>query len=164
MKNNNSCICEEVSFAITYSAIEEVLMADSSYIARSLYDVAAEKSSVLPIIITADDREFILSRVLQACNHIATNLVAYIAHDTQFAHEPYTFVLHLPVQRNVAIDALISHELLRAIVAYVLAGWYELRLPDMASRQWQLYEAAIAMIRHDVFMAQGRVRRACNYV
>ena len=163
MENKNKSILEKVSFPYTYASLEESLTADSAYIARSIYDMAAEKSSVLPIIITEDDRDFITSRISRACVDIVTRLVAYIGEETQFEDEPYTFVLNLPSCRNVAIDMLISHELQRAIVAHILAGWYELRLPEMAARQWQLYEAAIAMVRHDIYMARGKVHRVGSY-
>lgn len=164
MKNNNNPVCEKVSFAFSYNTVEEALLADSAYVARALYDVALEKPSVASYIITEDDKSFIVAHVPEACAHIATRLAAYIAHDVQFHDEPYTFVLSLPSCRNVAIDSLILHELLRAIVAYVLSQWYEVRLPDMAARQQQLYDAAIAMVRHDIFMARGIVRRAGSYM
>ena len=163
MENNNKSIFEKVSFPYTYDLLKESLVADSAYIARSVYDISAEKSSVLPIIITEDDRDFIIARISRACVDIVTRLVAYIGEETQFEEEPYTFVLNLPTYRNETIDMLISHELHRAIVAHVLAGWYEMRLPEMAKRQWQLYEAAIAMVRHDVYMARGKVHRVGTY-
>ena len=96
MENKNKSILEKVSFPYTYASLEESLTADSAYIARSIYDMAAEKSSVLPIIITEDDRDFITSRISRACVDIVTRLVAYIGEETQFEDEPYTFVLTLP--------------------------------------------------------------------
>ena len=122
-------------------------MSDSSYIARSLYDVAAEKPQVTPLIITEDDKPFIVGQLTQACADIVTRLAAYIAEETQFEDEPYTFVFTLPTCRNASVDALIRHELLRAIVTYVLTRWYEVRLPAVAAREQQLYDAAIAMLR-----------------
>ena len=115
MKNNNNPVCEKVSFAFSYNTVEEALLADSAYVARALYDVALEKPSVASYIITEDDKSFIVAHVPEACAHIATRLAAYIAHDVQFHDEPYTFVLSLPSCRNVAIDSLILHELLRVV-------------------------------------------------
>ena len=163
MENNNTQSLDKVTFAYTYDAVAEVLMADSAYIARSLYDVAAEKPSVASIMITEDDEEFVKANIVTACTDIITRLVAYVDDDTQFDVEPYTFILRLPSSRRLAIDSLITHELLRAISAFVLARWYESRLPDVAMRQQQLYDAAIAMLRHDVFMARGKVHRTTTY-
>lgn len=164
MKNNCNPVFEKVSFAFPYTAVEEAIFADSSYIARALYDVAAEKPQVTPFIVTEDDKPFIVEHLVQACADVVTRLTAYVAADTQFADEPYTFVLSLPTGRNEAIDSLVRHELLRAMVTYVLTRWYEVRLPAVAARQQQLYEAAIAMLRHDLFMARGRVRRPGSYL
>lgn len=163
MENKNKSIFEKVSFPYSYDILKESLTADSAYIARSLYDISAEKSSVVSLIITEDDHDFIASRISRACVDMVTRLVAYIGEETQFEEEPYTFVLNLPTYRNETIDMLISHELQRAVVAHVLSGWYELRLPEMAARQRQLYEAAIAMVRHDIYMARGKVYRAGSY-
>ena len=163
MRNSINRTLDLVSFSIPYTTIEEALTADSSHIARSIYDVAGEKPTVLPIIITEDDRTFVIPRISQACVDIVTRLLAYVDDDTHCNDDSYTFCLRLPSTRNAALDSLILHELQRAIVAHVLAGWYEIRMPEMASRQWQLYEAAIAMLRHDIFMAHGKVRRAGSY-
>ena len=164
MKNKCNPMLEKVSFAFTYTAVEEAVMSDSSYIARSLYDVAAEKPQVTPLIITEDDKPFIVEQVTQACADIVTRLAVYIAEETQFEDEPYTFVFTLPTCRNASVDALIRHELLRAIATHVLSRWYEVRLPAVAAREQQLYDAAIAMLRHDIFMAHGPVRRAGSYL
>ena len=125
MENNNTQSLDKVTFAYTYDAIAEVIMADSAYIARSLYDVATDKPSVASIIITEDDKEFVKVNIINACNDIVTRLLAYIDDDTQFDVEPYTFILKLPSSRQLAIDSLITHELLRAISAFVLARWYQ---------------------------------------
>lgn len=164
MENKNNDLLEKVAFAFSYISIEEMLVADSSYIARSLYATATEKQSVASMIITEDDKQFVEANITCACVDIVTRLMAYVDAETQFDSEPYTFVFNLPKGRKITIDSLISHELMRAVSAFILSRWYDVLLPDMAARQQQLYEAAVAMVRHDIFMARGKVARPTSYL
>ena len=163
MENKKDSNYEEVTYSFTYQSIEDVLTAESSYIARSLYDVAVEKPMVTSFILAEDDKHFIVPYITKAFVDIVSRLSAYAVDGTQYDDEPYVIVLKLPVGRKKGVDSLIMHELQRAVVAYILWHWYENRLPDVAMRQHQIYDASVAMALHDVYLACGGMRRRGSY-
>ncbi len=162
MKNCNTV--EDVTFSFTSHILLEMARADSSYIATSLYAVAAEKSDVMPFVITEDEMPFVLACLRNAYNELLTRLMAYVGEGSRCNDECFEIVLKLPVARRSEIDNLIAHELQRAYVTYLLSRWYENKLPDIAMRQLQLYEAAVAMARHDIFVAYGGMKRKPHYI
>lgn len=161
--NNNETTLQEVSFAFTSDSLLKQLRAESSYIAHSLYTAMPEKNSVAQLILSEDVAEFVSMELKNAFANIYSALSAYLCDSSQCVADPFTVVLRMPGGRNYGIDALLLHELQRAIVTFVLARWYEYRLPDVAAQQMQLHQAAISAVRHDVFMAYGAAKRPCNY-
>lgn len=163
MSSNNNDNCVEVMFDYPVSNLMADVQSDSSYIASSLYGMAAEKSSVMPIIVTDDESDYVKDALARAYNAIATRVAAYLSPSSESSNTQCTIGLLLPTVRHQAVDGLIEHELRRAFVTYVLAQWYECKIPDVARRQWQLYEAAMSMAMHDIFMAYGGMKRGCSY-
>lgn len=161
--NNNEITLQEVSFAFTSDSLMKQLRAESSYIAHSLYTAMPEKGSVTQLVVSEDVADFVSMEVQNAFASICSALSAYLCDSSQCVTNPYTVVLRMPERRNKELDALLLHELQRAIVTFVLARWYEYKLPEVAAKQMQLHQAAISTARHDVFMAYGGAKRPCNY-
>lgn len=162
MKMNN-IDCEVVSFDFTFDNIAEELSAESSYIASSFFAMAAEKQSVQSLVMTEDENTFARNALRKAYVAISARLMAYLSPLSMMDYEECKIRLVLPSGRREDIDALIRHELQRALVTYVLARWYEYRSPEVAARQMALYEAAVSMVMHDIFMAYGGMKRGTSY-
>lgn len=154
---------QEAMFSYALDALLSEIHAESSYIASSLYSIATEKQSVLPLIISQDERDFVSMNLHEAHNLIASRLAAYLSDATGIAREYYNIELLLPENRPSTIDSLISHEINRCLVSFVLAKWYENRLPDIATRQYQVFNASLAALFHDTIMARRGCKKPLNY-
>lgn len=153
----------EVLFECPIADIFADVMSDSSYIASSLYGAAAEKVSVMPLIVTDDESEYLNALLKRAYNVIATCAAAYLSPSSEVNSTHCVIGLLLPATRPAGVDGLIEHELRRAFATYLLAQWYEHKVPEVAQRQWQLYEAAVSMLKHDIFMAYRGMKRKGSY-
>lgn len=164
MKTDNQNLHQEVVFSYILDSLSTDIHAESSYIASSLYSVAQEKASITPLIITRDETDFMRMSLAQAHNLIASRLAAYTTTSTQVQDDCYTFELLLPLGRQAAVDALIAHELQRALVNYTLARWYEYRVPECSARLMLSYEAALSSAVHDIVMARRGCKRPTHYL
>jgi hypothetical protein len=164
MKNENLNY-EDVVFSLTHDILKEDIVANSAYIASALHAVSEQPTDVTPFMLTDDEDDFMQRELKCAFFHIMEALSAYLSPETAAPDgATYRIVLRLPTRRKPLLDDLIAHELQRAMACWVLSVWYAGRLPHEATRQRQLYDAAIATARHDVFAACGQVRRGCNYL
>lgn len=156
---------QEVLFSYTYDVLMKSIHADSAYIAMSVGSNMpnAEKSSLSPLIITDDEAPFVRSALLQAHVAMLTRMSAYLAEQPKASDEVFAIQLFLPERRKPDYDTLIMNELLRAFVTFVLARWYEHKLPEIALQQQQLYESALSTAMHDIFMLYGGMRRRDCY-
>lgn len=158
--NNNLTV---VMFDYPIADLKAELQSDSSYIASSLYGVAAEKASVLPFMLTDDESDFVKTALQRAYAAVAARVSAYLSPLSGVGEESCVVALSLPATRHEGIDKLIEYEIRRALVTHALSQWYECKVPDIAQRQWQLHEAALSMVVHDVYMAYGGMKRGCSY-
>ena len=157
---------EDVAFTYTYDELMTEINADSAYIAKSMGVSAGVDgvASSLPFIVTSDEETFVRAALSEALNVVLNRMSAYLAESRPALVGTYVVRLLLPERRKEQYDSLISNELRRALVTYVLVRWYENRLPDVALRQQQLHNAAISTAMHDIFMLYGGVRRkSCFY-
>lgn len=162
--NTNSTF-QEVLFSYTLDALMTNLHAESAYIAMSVGAAMPDeqKSLLSSYIITDDESPFVQIALNQAHTAIKSRMLAYLADDVASDSETYAIQLFLPERRKPDYDALIMNELQRAFVTFVLARWFENKLPEVAVRQQQLYESALSTAMHDIFMLYGGMRRKCCY-
>lgn len=164
MKRVNSTF-QEVLFSYTFDALMTSIHADSAYIAMSVGATMSDgEKSILPsFIITEDETPFVQSVLSQAHTAIMRRMSAYLADQPEAQADVFAIQIYLPENRKAEYDVLIMNELQRAYVTFVLARWYEQKLPEIALRQHQLYESALSSAMHDIFMMYGGRRKSCYY-
>lgn len=156
---------QDVVFSFTHNILKEGVVAYSAYVASALHGASEQPVDVTSLMLTDDEGDFIQRELECAFYNILEVLSAYHSPEmTKPDGSTYRFILRLPDSRKPHIDGLISHELQRTFVSWVLSVWYGNRLPHEAARQRQLYDAAIATAKHDVLVARGGVRRGCSYL
>lgn len=161
---NENVNYQDVVFSYTLDVLRVDIHAHSAYIASSLHAAAEQPMDITPFMITYDEEEWVCSELKRAFYNLLSALSAYVLPDSCIVgSDEYRFVIKLPMTRKAHNDSLITHELQRAMVSWVLTSWYSNRLPQEAARQQQLYDVAVATARHDVFMAHGGMKRECNY-
>lgn len=162
--NSVNNVSSPLRLSFTLEQLLEEAHAESAYIAHSIFTMQAEKSSVLPLILNPDHRDFARRVLDEAFAAVVTALQAYVLDGTSRTESLYEVVLQLPAQPKASVDALLMHEMERAFVTFLLSRWYECKLPQIAARQYQLFEAAIATIKHDIYMAYGGMKRPHSYI
>lgn len=155
---------ETLSVALCYDDVLREALAESSYVAASLVAVAPEPPHVAQLIITADEMPFVRRACAEAYAAIAPRLLAYAAAGGGVDGEGLRFALALPRGGRVdGLDALLLHELRRAVVSYVLYRWYAAKSAAPAADALRRYEASVGMALHDLRLARGHVRRGSTY-
>lgn len=164
MNTANSAF-QEVLFSYTFDVLMTSVHADSAYIAMSVGATAPsdKKPSLQSLIVTDDEAPFVRTALQQAHTAMLTRMSAYLAEQPAAEEDVYAIQLYLPERRKSEYDTLIMNELQRAFVTFVLARWYEHKLPDVAVQQQRLYESAVASAMHDIFMLYGGMRRKDCY-
>ena len=105
--------------------------------------------------------------VHRACHEayaaILPRLSAYAGEGSAATDEGVTFALRLPLERSESNDALLLHELRRAIVSYLLSRWFYGKSAQLAADALRRYEASVGMVLHDIRLTQAATRRPVNY-
>lgn len=155
---------QEVLFSYTFDALMTSIHAESAYVAVSVGSAVPSADKPLSaIIITDDEASFVRVALSKAHTAMLTRLSAYLANQPAADEDVYAIQLFLPERRKAEYDILIMKELQRAFVAYVLARWYEHKLPEVALQQQNIYEEAVANTMHNIFMLYGGMRRRDCY-
>lgn len=154
---------ETVFVAICFEEVMHEALVESSYLAASVAAVTNPVPSVSPLIMTEDEMPMIRRACEEAYAAILPQLSAYAVDGSKVSDDGLCFALRLLVKRHEAIDALLLHELRRAVVSYVLSRWYEGKLPALVADTQRRYEASIAMLLHDIHLSETATRRPVNY-
>ena len=138
-------------------------LAESSYLAASTAALAQPEPRVSQLIITTDEMPLVHRACHEAYAAILPRLSAYAGEGSAATDEGVTFALRLPLERSESIDALLLHELRRAIVSYLLSRWFYGKSAQLAADALRRYEASVGMVLHDIRLTQAATRRPVNY-
>ena len=154
---------EDVSVAICFDDILHEALAESSYLAASTAALAQPEPRVSQLIITTDEMPLVHRACHEAYAAILPRLSAYAGEGSAATDEGVTFALRLPLERSESIDALLLHELRRAIVSYLLSRWFYGKSAQLAADALRRYEASVGLVFHDIRLTQAATRRPVNY-
>ena len=160
-----SVLKEVVLFSFSEDQILRELTAESSYVAKSLVGTAElQPGWSRSIIVTEDDRPFLVRWLSDARDEMTRALSAYLSGEFASTGSRLVFAVVLPGQRARGLDESICHQLERAIVHYVLAQWFATRLPDESARRQLQYQGAMSAVKSDIRLAcNRRPHRPTNY-
>lgn len=154
---------EIVLIAVCFEDVMHEALVESSYLAASMTALTQPVPQVSSLIVTADEAPLVRRACEEAYAAILPQLSAYAADGSKVSDEGLLFALRLPVKRHEDIDALLLHELRRAVVSYVLSRWYEGKAVALAADALHRYEASVSMVLHDIRLSNETARRPVSY-
>lgn len=136
---------ETVVFSFSEEQILRELIAESSYVAKSLVGQSDLKSGWSRSIIFSEDDKLFLSRWLaDARDEMMRSLSAYLSDESVSTETTLVFAVLLSRQRPLALDESICHQLERAIVHHVLNQCSLRNNLRRASRRQLQYKGAMS--------------------
>ena len=146
---------ETVVFSFSEEQILRELIAESSYVAKSLVGQSDLKLGwSRSIIFSEDDKPFLSRWLADARDEMMRALSAYLSDESVF----------LSRQRPLALDESICHQLERAIVHHVLNQWFATKQPEESVRRQLQYKGAMSAVKSDIRLAcNRRPHRPTNY-
>ena len=142
---------ETVVFSFSEERILRELIAESSYVAKSLVGQSDLKSGWSRSIIFSEDE---MMRALSA----------YLSDESVSTETTLVFAVLLSRQRPLALDESICHQLERAIVHHVLNQWFATKQPEESARRQLQYKGAMSAVKSDIRLGcNRRPHRPTNY-
>ena len=156
---------ETVVFSFSEEQILRELIAESSYVAKSLVGQSDLKSGwSRSIIFSEDDKPFLSRWLADARDEMMRSLSAYLSDESVSTETALDFAVHLSRQRPLALDESICHQLERAIVHHVLNQWFATKQPEESARRQLQYKGAMSAVKSDIRLAcNRRPHRPTNY-
>lgn len=156
---------ETVVFSFSEERILRELIAESSYVAKSLVGQSDLKSGWSRSIIFSEDNKPFLSRWLaDARDEMMRALSAYLSDESVSTETALVFAVLLSRQRPLALDESICHQLERAIVHHVLNQWFATKQPEESVRRQLQYKGAMSAVKSDIRLGcNRRPHRPTNY-
>ena len=141
------------------------LIAESSYVAKSLVGQSGLKSGwSRSIIFSEDDKPFLSRWLADARDEMMRALSAYLSDESVSTETALVFAVLLSRQRPLALDESICHQLERAIVHHVLNQWFATKQPEESVRRQLQYKGAMSAVKSDIRLAcNRRPHRPTNY-
>ena len=132
---------ETVVFSFSEEQILRELIAESSYVAKSLVGQSDLKSGwSRSIIFSEDDKPFLSRWLADARDEMMRALSAYLSDESVSTETALVFAVLLSRQRPLALDESICHQLERAIVHHVLNQWFATKQPEESVRRQLQYK------------------------
>ncbi len=156
---------ETVVFSFSEEQILRELIAESSYVAKSLVGQSDLKSGwSRSIIFSEDDKPFLSRWLADARDEMMRSLSAYLSDESVSTETALVFAVLLSRQRPLALDESICHQLERAIVHHVLNQWFATKQPEESARRQLQYKGAMSAVKSDIRLAcNRRPHRPTNY-
>lgn len=156
---------ETVVFSFSEEQILRELIAESSYVAKSLVGQSGLKSGwSRSIIFSEDDKPFLSRWLADARDEMMRALSAYLSDESVSTETALVFAVLLSRQRPLALDESICHQLERAIVHHVLNQWFATKQPEESVRRQLQYKGAMSAVKSDIRLAcNRRPHRPTNY-
>ena len=156
---------ETVVFSFSEEQILRELIAESSYVAKSLVGQSGLKSGwSRSIIFSEDDKPFLSRWLADARDEMMRALSAYLSDESVSTETALVFAVLLSRQRPLALDESICHQLERAIVHHVLNQWFATKQPEESARRQLQYKGAMSAVKSDIRLAcNRRPHRPTNY-
>ena len=156
---------ETVVFSFSEEQILRELIAESSYVAKSLVGQSGLKSGwSRSIIFSEDDKPFLSRWLADARDEMMRALSAYLSDESVSTETALVFAVLLSRQRPLALDESICHQLERAIVHHVLNQWFATKQPEESVRRQLQYKGAMSAVKSDIRLACNcRPHRPTNY-
>ena len=145
---------ETVVFSFSEEQILRELIAESSYVAKSLVGQSDLKSGwSRSIIFSEDDKPFLSRWLADARDEMMRSLSAYLSDESVSTETTLVFAVLLSRQRPLALDESICHQLERAIVHHVLNQWFATKQPEESVRRQLQYKGAMSAVKSDIRLA-----------
>lgn len=156
---------ETVVFSFSEEQILRELIAESSYVAKSLVGQSDLKSGwSRSIIFSEDDKPFLSRWLADARDEMMRSLSAYLSDESVSTETTLVFAVLLSRQRPLALDESICHQLERAIVHHVLNQWFATKQPEESVRRQLQYKGAMSAVKSDIRLGcNRRPHRPTNY-
>lgn len=156
---------ETVVFSFSEEQILRELIAESSYVAKSLVGQSDLKSGwSRSIIFSEDDKPFLSRWLADARDEMMRSLSAYLSDESVSTETALVFAVLLSRQRPLALDESICHQLERAIVHHVLNQWFATKQPEESVRRQLQYKGAMSAVKSDIRLGcNRRPHRPTNY-
>ena len=156
---------QTVVFSFSEEQILRELIAESSYVAKSLVGQSDLKLGwSRSIIFSEDDKPFLSRWLADARDEMMRALSAYLSDESVSTGTALVFAVLLSRQRPLALDESICHQLERAIVHHVLNQWFATKQPEESVRRQLQYKGAMSAVKSDIRLAcNRRPHRPTNY-